>query len=111
MNSSDVLRGGVIPGALAGVAGGLAFGGAMIELGTLDTVASLARADSPVLGFVIHMAVAAVIGVGFGMLVWFQRPEVGETVFWGLAYGAAWWLASIAVLGRGNGDNDRNDQT
>lgn len=98
MNRSDVVRGAVIPGALAGVAGGLAFGAAMIELGILDSIALLVRAESPVLGFFIHMVVAAVIGAGFGLLVWYQRPEVGETVFWGLTYGAAWWFIGAVTL-------------
>ena len=96
--AKDVVRGGLIPGALAGAAGGLVFGAAMIELGILDTIASLVRADSSVLGFVVHMAVAVVIGAGFGVLVWFQRPEVGETVFWGLAYGAVWWFVGAVTL-------------
>ena len=98
MNKSDAFRGGIIPGALAGVIGGLAFGAAMIELGILGSIASLVRAESPVLGFFIHMAVAAVIGAGFGLLVWYQRPEVGETVFWGLTYGAVWWFIGAVTL-------------
>lgn len=98
MSSSNVVTEGVVPGALAGIAGGLAFGGAMIELGLLETVASLVRADSATLGFVINMGIAAVIGAGFGVLVWLQRPEVGETLFWGLAYGAMWWFVGAVTL-------------
>lgn len=98
MNRSDLVRDGLVPGALAGMVGGLAFGAAMIELGILDSIASLVRAESAVLGFLIHMAVAAVIGAGFGLLVWHQRPEAGETVFWGLTYGALWWFVGAVTL-------------
>jgi uncharacterized membrane protein YagU involved in acid resistance len=79
-------------GAVAGVAGGLVFGAAMASYGALPTVASIVRADSPVVGFVVHMAIAAVIGAGFGLLVTHQHAQVSETVFWGLIYGAFWWF-------------------
>lgn len=89
---------GLIPGALAGSVGGLVFGAAMIELGVLDSIASLVRANSPVLGFFVHMVVAVLIGAGFGVLVGTQRPEAGETLLWGLAYGAAWWFIGAVTL-------------
>ncbi|MGH9157346.1 MAG: hypothetical protein ACRD1K_16245, partial [Acidimicrobiales bacterium] len=56
-----------LPGAVAGAAGGLAFGAAMSELGVLPTVASIVRADSPAVGFAVHMAIAMIIGAGFGL--------------------------------------------
>ncbi len=37
----------IVPGALAGLVGGVAFGAAMVELGALPTVASLVRTDVP----------------------------------------------------------------
>jgi uncharacterized membrane protein YagU involved in acid resistance len=85
-------------GALAGVAGGLVFGAAMAELGVLPTVASLVRVDTPVVGFAVHMVIAAVVGALFGVLVRHQRPGPGETVFWGLAYGMFWWYLGALTL-------------
>jgi uncharacterized membrane protein YagU involved in acid resistance len=85
-------------GALAGVAGGVVFGLAMIDLGNLPTIASIVRVDSEVVGFVVHMAIAATVGAGFGLLVRRQRPDAGETLVWGLAYGALWWFVGALTL-------------
>ncbi|MGH2583291.1 MAG: hypothetical protein ACRDJE_00075 [Dehalococcoidia bacterium] len=85
-------------GAVAGLAGGLVFGAAMIELGVLPTVASIVRADSAVVGFVVHMAIAAVVGAGFGVLVRRQRLGAGEMLFWGLTYGTLWWFLGALTL-------------
>ena len=98
MNRSDVVLAGVLPGALGGVAGGLVFGGAMSELGLLPSVASLVRVDSAVVGFVVHMAIAATVGSGLGILVWHQRPGVGETLLWGMTYGTFWWFIGSLTL-------------
>src|SRR5215813_13017052 len=85
-------------GALAGLAGGLVFGAAMAKLGVLPTIAALVRVDSPTVGFVVHMSVAAAVGAIFGMLVRHQNPGAGETVFWGLAYGMFWWYLGALTL-------------
>ena len=82
----------MLSGAFAGLAGGVVFGAAMVELGALDSVASVVRAnDSVLLGVIVHMSIAAVVGAGFGALVSRQRLG-GETVFWGVSYGALWWF-------------------
>ncbi|MCW2917487.1 MAG: hypothetical protein JWN52_5555 [Actinomycetia bacterium] len=92
------LRQGAVSGALAGVAGGLVFGAAMSSLGTLPTVASIVRADSPYIGFAVHMTIAALVGAGFGLLVAHQRAQTSELLFWGLVYGAFWWFLGPQTL-------------
>jgi uncharacterized membrane protein YagU involved in acid resistance len=87
-----------LPGALAGLVGGLVFGAAMTQLGLLPTIASLVRAESDAVGLIVHLFVAAIIGAGFGLLVWHQRPGAGETLFWGLAYGTLWWFLGPLTL-------------
>jgi uncharacterized membrane protein YagU involved in acid resistance len=98
MMRSHLLRTGARPGALAGVAGGLAFGAAMVQLGNLPTVASLVRATTPEVGFIVHMAIAAIVGAGFGMLVRDQYLGAGEVLFWGLTYGSLWWFLGPLTL-------------
>ncbi|MCI0344996.1 MAG: hypothetical protein L0221_06050 [Chloroflexi bacterium] len=88
----------VLPGALAGLIGGLPFGAAMIELGVLPSVASLVRADSPVVGFIVHMTIAAIVGAGLGILLR-GRWSAGDVVFWGVAYGAFFWFLGPITLG------------
>jgi uncharacterized membrane protein YagU involved in acid resistance len=98
MKQPDVLRSGLLPGALAGLVGGLVFGAAMTQLGLLPTIAVLVRSESDVAGFMVHIGAAAIIGAGFGLLVWYQRPGAGETLFWGLAYGTFWWFLGPLTL-------------
>lgn len=85
-------------GAVAGLAGGVVFGVATAELGSLPTVAALVRADSPVVGFAVHLVIAVVLGALFGLLVREQATGSGETVFWGLAYGMVWWYLGALTL-------------
>lgn len=92
------IRQGMLPGALAGLVGGLVFGAAMFRLGVLPTIASLVRADTAGIGFAVHMTIAAVVGTGFGLIAWHQRPAAGEMLFWGLAYGALWWFLGPLTL-------------
>ena len=81
----------LVPGSLAGMLGGIAFGAAMVRLGMLPTVASLVRTDSPVFGFVVHLAIAAIGGSGLAILLR-GRWMAGDVVFWGVAYGAFLWF-------------------
>ncbi|MEU3300184.1 hypothetical protein ABZ729_10230 [Streptomyces sp. NPDC006678] len=81
-------------GALAGLVGGMVFGGVMVLIGFLPTVAAIVRTDSPVVGFAVHMLLAAIIGSVFGVLVARQR----ELLFWGLAYGVLWWFLGPLTL-------------
>ncbi len=95
---AETPRRAALQGGVAGLAGGVVFGLAMIDLGSLPTVASIVRVDSEVVGFVVHMAIAAIVGAGFGLLVRRQRPDAGETLVWGLAYGALWWFVGALTL-------------
>ena len=101
MKTSEVLRNGVLPGVLAGLAGGLALAAAMLELDRLSAAGGgdLTGTLSPLAGFILVMAGAAVLGAGFGVLVWYQRTGAGETLIWGLVYGASWWyLGRLTVM-------------
>jgi uncharacterized membrane protein YagU involved in acid resistance len=89
---SDVLKGGILAGAGAGLVGGLVFGVVMLQIGLLPTIALLIGAETAVAGFIVHMIAAAMIGAGFGLFVWHQRTGAGETLLWGLAYGIFWWV-------------------
>jgi uncharacterized membrane protein YagU involved in acid resistance len=88
----------VAAGAPAGVVGGLAFGAAMAQLGVLPTVATLVGLGSPGAGFAVHVAISAVVGAGFGLMVRRQRCGPSETVFLGAAYGALWWCIGPLTL-------------
>jgi len=99
MKASQVLKNGVLPGGLAGLAGGLVLAAAMYELGRLDIFGQLTGVISQLAGFILVLAVSALLGAGFGVLVWYQRPNAGETLVWGLVYGVFWWyLGRLTIL-------------
>ncbi len=98
MNWRGLIRQGLLPGVLAGLIGGVVSGAALSRIGALPATASLVRADSAVMDFIIHMGIAAVLGGGFGALVWHQRSGGGEALFWGLTYGALWWFLGPLTL-------------
>jgi hypothetical protein len=97
MSRSELVRGAVLPGACAGLIGGLVFGAALADLGIPPLVARLG-ANSPLVGFVGDLVIAGLAGAGFGVLLWRQRPGPGETFFWGLAYGVLWWFIEPLTL-------------
>jgi uncharacterized membrane protein YagU involved in acid resistance len=91
--------GAAVRGALAGLLGGLAVGPALDRLGLLPAVAHLVGRRSDTVGFAVHLVIAALLGAGFAVLIRRQRAGVGQTVFWGLAYGMFWWyLGPLTML-------------
>lgn len=89
---------GLLPGALAGLMGGLVFGVTRWEAGQLSLVAQMARNDSGAVGFVLILAVSVIIGAGFGVLERYQAPRAGETLFLGIVYGTFWWFLGPLTL-------------
>ena len=85
-------------GALAGLAGGLIFGAIMIATGTLPKVAGIVGGTSPVLGFVVHLVISAIIGMTFGLLFRYEAPNLGSGIAWGLVYGLVWWFLGWLTL-------------
>ena len=98
MKWSEFLRDGVLPGAVAGLGGGVVFGLTMNELSRLPEIAQIVRSDSAAIGFSVLMVAGAMVGGGLGVLVWHQRPGVGETLFSSLAYGIFWWYLGPLTL-------------
>jgi hypothetical protein len=98
MMRSEVVRRGLFPGAVAGVAGGLVFGVATVRLGSTLNAAWMHFEPTPV-GFGILLSLSVLLGAGFGLLVWHQRSGGGETFLWGLGYGVLWWfLGSLTLM-------------
>jgi len=85
-------------GALASLAGGLLFSLVMLATGFLPSVAALVGGSSPVLGFVIHLLISALVGMSFGTLFHHEAPNLGSGVAWGLVYGLVWWFLGPLTL-------------
>ncbi len=85
-------------GAVASVAGGLLFGTIMLATNSLPVVAGLMGSTSPIIGFVVHLVIAALIGMSFGMLYRYESSSIGAGISWGLVYGLAWWFLGPLTL-------------
>ena len=85
-------------GAVASIAGGLLFSLVMLATGVLGNIASLVGGSSPVLGFIVHMCISALVGMSYGILFWREAPNFGSGVAWGLLYGLIWWYIGPLTL-------------
>ncbi len=85
-------------GAAASLAGGLLFSVVMLATGELPRVAALVHQSSPVLGFVVHLGISALIGMSYGLLFGRETPNVGLALVGGLVYGLAWWFLGPLTL-------------
>lgn len=106
MDRRSVLKDALLPGAAAGLTGGLLLAIATIQLGQIVTIGSVVPAESPFINLLITLIASLIIGAGFGLLTWRQRHGAGETLFWGLTYGLLWWVIgplTLVPLVRGSG--------
>ncbi|GAB2742431.1 hypothetical protein GCM10027174_14990 [Salinifilum aidingensis] len=86
----------VLHGAVAGIGGGIVFGVLMAMMGMLPMVAMLVGSGSAAVGAVVHLAISAILGAGFGLLVPVAQfwPLLGS----GLVYGVIWWVLGGLLL-------------
>jgi hypothetical protein len=85
-------------GAAASLLGSLLFSLIMVAVGFLPTVAAIIHGTSPVLGFIVHLIIGALIGMSYGLLFWQEAPSFGSGVAWGLVYGLSWWFLGPLTL-------------
>ena len=85
-------------GALAGIVGGLVFTVVMLQIGFLPTVSGLVGFGSTFVGAVLHLAISAVLGIGYGVLFIRRSNDPGSALGWGVSYGALWWMGGPLTL-------------
>ena len=88
----------LVDGALAGLAGGAAFGMLMGTMGMLPMIAKMVGSESALVGFALHMFLSAAIGAGFGMISGTASACAGTSLAFGLLYGFAWWILGPLTL-------------
>ena len=76
--------------------GGVVFGIMMGMMGMLPMIGAMVGSPSAVVGFGVHLAISATIGIGFAFLVSVLNHSGGVTA--GLAYGFAWWILGPLML-------------
>jgi uncharacterized membrane protein YagU involved in acid resistance len=85
-------------GILAGLIGGLLFTLVMAQIGFLPSVAGLIGSESMVAGLAVHLIVASVVGVSYGLLFRLQSYDLGSALGWGVSYGFFWWVLGSLTL-------------
>ena len=70
---------------LGGLIGGILFSLVMLQIGFLDNVAGLIGSSSPVAGFFVHLIIASIIGISYGLLFHRQAFDVASAIGWGSA--------------------------
>jgi uncharacterized membrane protein YagU involved in acid resistance len=88
----------IIVGAIAGLGGGLVFGMLMGMMGMLPMVAMLVGLQSAAIGFIVHMAISAVLGAIFGLVAARFLTGWGSAIAAGLVYGVIWWVLGALIL-------------
>lgn len=97
-NLSGRVGSAVPAGAVGGLAGGLVFGMMMQTMGMIPMVAMLVGSESVVVGWIVHLAISAFIGVTFALLVGGRATRPVTAAVLGLGYGAVWWVLGPLLI-------------
>ncbi len=96
--ASSTLVSSVIQGVTAALIGGSVFGVQMAVGGMLPMVAQLIGSQSPVIGFIVHLVISAIIGAVYGVIA--PRLPAGWLVSMGagMVNGVVWWVLGALVI-------------
>ncbi|MCN0180797.1 hypothetical protein [Salinispora arenicola] len=97
----------LVAGVAGGLAGGVAFGIMMQAWGMLPMVAMLVGSESVAVGWLVHLANAALFGAAFAVLFGRWAITLPAALGIGLGYGLAWWvLGALLIMPAWLGMND-----
>lgn len=85
-------------GAAGGFAGGIIFGLLMQMMGMLGMVAQLVGASAAAVGWLVHLAVSALIGAAYAVIFGGVAERWSVAVASGLGYGLVWWVLDGLIL-------------
>lgn len=85
-------------GAVGGMVAGMVFGMLMQMMGMIPMVAMLVGSDSVVVGWLVHLMISAVFGVGFAVLFGRRAGSLSAAAGFGAAYGMVLWVVGPLLL-------------
>jgi len=85
-------------GVAGGIAGGLAFGLLMQAMGMIGMVGMLVGSESVAVAWLVHLAISAAIGAGFGLVLAPRVTGLGAGLGLGALYGLLWWVLGPLLL-------------
>lgn len=88
----------MLVGGGAGLVGGWAFSVWFAQNHAFSIIAGIVGSHSTATGMLLHYAIAAIIGMSFGLLFQQDLRGFGSSICWGLAYGLFWWFLGPLVL-------------
>jgi hypothetical protein len=88
----------LVPAVTAGIIGGLVFGVLMQLTGMIPMVAILVGSKSMVIGWLVHLAIAAFIGASFAVIFSRLATSIGRAALYGLGYGIVWWVLGALLI-------------
>jgi len=88
----------IVSGIIGGLVAGVVFGIMMGAMGMLPMVAKLVGSSSAIVGFIVHLGNAAVIGVIYGFLLGDRFKALGPSLVAGASYGVIWWILGPLTL-------------
>ena len=87
----------LLAGAAGGLAGGIVFGMMMQAMGMIPMVAGLVGSDAVAVGWLVHLGISVVLGLGFGAVLGGQLRSWGAAIGLGAAYGLVWWVLGALI--------------
>lgn len=96
-NSPAPVSARVLAGAAGGLAGGIVFGFMMQAWGMIPMVAGLVGSDAVAIGWLVHLTISVVLGVGFTLVLGGLLRSWGSAVGLGAAYGLVWWVLGALI--------------
>ncbi|MBA3870032.1 MAG: hypothetical protein H0X30_12870 [Anaerolineae bacterium] len=88
----------LVSGGIAGLLGGVVFGGWMAQAGFYPLVAGLVNSNDPVTGQWLHLLISVLIGSSYGLLFRHDISRTGSSIAWGVVYGLVWWILGPLTL-------------
>ncbi|WP_232806750.1 hypothetical protein [Geodermatophilus chilensis] len=85
-------------GVAGGLAGGLVFGMMMQVMGMIGMVAQLVGSTSVAVGWVVHLAISALFGAAFTVLLGGLLRGAGKALLLGAVYGVVLWVIGPLLL-------------
>lgn len=85
-------------GVIGGLAGGVVFGLLMQMMGMIGMVAQLVGSSSIAVGWIVHLAISAVVGASFAILFGSLAKTLPRAGLFGMAYGVVWWILGALLI-------------
>lgn len=94
-----------VGGASAGLIGGVAFAVVVSQMGFTADVGAIVGSPSALVGLLVHMCIAVVIGASYGLLFRQRSFDTLSGIGWGVSYGLVWWfLGALTLLPLASGE-------